>query len=109
MKYVFKIVIKKGHTTSEYIRAWEKGSKIIQQFPGARGTRLYKKIGEPSTLLAIADWKSKKYRDAALKGVDNVVKLGLDANKIVHAHRNYGKFFPIGEFEEVAKVFKCIL
>ena len=65
--YIFEIKIKPGHTIKEYVSAWKNGSKIIQKKPGARGTRLYRKIGEPNVLLAIAEWKSKKSRDEAMK------------------------------------------
>ena len=106
MKYIFKIKIKKGRTVEEYIKAWRRGSNIIQKFPGARGTRLYRNLGSPNNLIAIADWESKKARDAALEGVEGIKKLGPKDYKIVHAHRKYGKFIPIGAFEEIAKVVK---
>ena len=106
MKYIFEIKIKHGHSVEEYVKAWKKGSKIIQQFPGARGTRLYQKIGEPNVLIAIADWKSKEARDKAMVGIDNITRLDLDTNKVVHAHRKYGRLFPLGGFDEIAKVAK---
>ena len=39
-------------------------ASFTQQAPGARGTRLHRKIGDDRTLLAIASWDSKAARDA---------------------------------------------
>lgn len=64
MKYLFEVHIKPGHTAEEYADAWVRASRIIQQAPGARGTKLQRKIGDPDVLLAIATWDSKAARDA---------------------------------------------
>jgi hypothetical protein len=54
MKFIFEVRIKPGHTEAEYVKAWQKGSTIIQEQPGAQGTRLHRKVGEQGVLLAIA-------------------------------------------------------
>ncbi|WP_136253970.1 antibiotic biosynthesis monooxygenase family protein [Onishia niordana] len=64
MKYLFEVRIKEGHTAEEYADAWVRASELIQQAPGARGTELHRKIGDPDTLIAIAHWDSKASRDA---------------------------------------------
>src|SRR5690606_1405607 len=64
MKYIFEVHIKDGHTAEEYADAWVRASEIIQRAPGARGTELHRKIGDPRTLIAIASWDSKEQRDA---------------------------------------------
>jgi len=64
MIYVFEVTIKPGYTAEQYADAWVRTSEIIQQAPGARGTRLHRKIGEPDKLIAIASWDSKQDRDA---------------------------------------------
>ena len=64
MKFLFEVIIKPGHTAEQYADAWVRASEIIQRAPGARGTRLHRKIGEPDRLLAIASWDSKAARDA---------------------------------------------
>jgi quinol monooxygenase YgiN len=64
MKYVFEVRIKPGHTAEQYAEAWLRVSEILQRAPGARGTRLHRKIGDPLRLLAIASWESKAARDA---------------------------------------------
>lgn len=64
MKYIFEVRMKPGYAAEEYADAWVRASKLIQQAPGARGTELHRKIGEPDTLIAIANWESKEQRDA---------------------------------------------
>lgn len=64
MHYIFEVHIKPGHSPEQYADAWLRASAIIQQAPGAQGTRLHRKIGCPDTLLAIATWESKSARDA---------------------------------------------
>lgn len=64
MHFVFEVNVRPGYTAEQYAEAWVRASRIIQRAPGARGTRLHRKIGDPSTLLAIATWESKSARDA---------------------------------------------
>ena len=64
MKYIFEVRVKEGHSAEEYADAWVRASELIQQAPGAMGTELHRKIGEPDTLIAIARWQSKEHRDA---------------------------------------------
>lgn len=97
MKYIFEIVIKPGHQVDEYVAAWKRGSAIIQKRPGARGTRLYRKIGEPNRLLAIAEWDSKEARDKAMTDLDN---LDEETKNWVHKHEEFGEFIQIGAFDE---------
>lgn len=59
MKFIFEVRVKPGYTVEEYAESWVRASEVIQQTPGARGTRLHRKIGEPDVLLAIACWESK--------------------------------------------------
>jgi len=64
MIFVFEVHIRPGCTAEQYAQAWRRASRIIQQAPGARGTRLHRGIGDPGVLLAIAHWDSKAARDA---------------------------------------------
>ena len=64
MHFLFEVHVKPGYTAEQYADAWIRASEIIQQAPGARGTRLHRKIDEPDILLAIATWESKAQRDA---------------------------------------------
>lgn len=64
MKYIFEIRIREGYRAEQYADVWVKASELIQQAPGARGTELHRKIGDPNTLIAIARWDSKADRDA---------------------------------------------
>jgi heme-degrading monooxygenase HmoA len=64
MLYIFEVHIGPGYTPEQYADAWVRASTLIQRAPGALGTRLHRKIGEPDVLLAIASWESKAARDA---------------------------------------------
>jgi hypothetical protein len=96
MKFVFRIRIKPGHSADDYAAAWARASEIIQRAPGARGTRLHRRIGHPDELLAIASWDSKERRDAAPHDsqVDAILKEAAQ----------YVDIDLLGEFDEPAWV-----
>ncbi len=93
MKFVFEVRIKPGCTAEQYAKSWVRASEIIQRAPGARGTRLHRKIGEPSVLLAIAEWDSKAQRDAS-QGLDPRV------DEIIQSAAKYCDIRLLGEFED---------
>jgi antibiotic biosynthesis monooxygenase len=94
MKYVFEVRIKPGHTAEQYAAAWVSVSEILQRAPGAQGTRLHRKIGDPQRLLAIASWDSKASRDAMEQRRDPVVR------SILSEAAQHCDIVLIGEFEE---------
>ncbi|MDC0663652.1 antibiotic biosynthesis monooxygenase family protein [Marinobacter sp. SS21] len=94
MKYIFEIRIKDGHRAEEYADAWVRASELIQQAPGARGTELHRKIGDPNALIAIAHWDSKHDRDAMESRHDpRVADIIRSAAPFVEIRR-------LGEYEE---------
>ena len=94
MKFIFEVRMKPGYTVEEYAEGWVRASEIIQQTPGARGTYLHRKIGEPDTLLAIATWESKAHRDAKDDRGSETVRA------ILEKHAKHCDITVIGEFEE---------
>jgi len=94
MKFIFEVRVKPGYSVEEYALAWMQASEVIQRTPGARGTRLHRKLGEPDTLLAIASWESKAARDAKDDNRDAMVKA------IMEKHARFCEFKLIGEFED---------
>lgn len=94
MKYIFEVRIREGHTAEEYADAWVRASKIIQQAPGARGTELHRKIGDPNVLIAIASWDSKADRDA-MEGQHNP-----EVARIIRSAAPFCDITPLGEFED---------
>lgn len=86
--------MKPGYTVDQYAEAWVQASKIIQRTPGALGTHLHRKIGDPSTLLAVATWVSKAHRDAKDDRRDETVRATLDM------HSKNCEITIVGEFEE---------
>jgi heme-degrading monooxygenase HmoA len=94
MKYLFEVHIKPGHTAEQYAAAWVRVSEILQRAPGARGTRLHRKLGDPRTLLAIASWESKTARDAMEARRDETVRSILKETSVIC------EITVIGEFDE---------
>jgi heme-degrading monooxygenase HmoA len=78
MIFVFEIRTLPGYSAEEYAAAWVRASELIQRAPGARGTRLHRKIGEPACLIAIASWEDKAARDTADGQRDPRVQAILD-------------------------------
>jgi len=94
MKFLFAVHIKPGHTAEQYAAAWVRVSEILQRAPGARGTRLHRKLGDPNTLLAIASWESKAARDAMEARRDETV------HAILKEISGFCEITIIGEFDE---------
>jgi len=94
MKFIFEVRIREGHTVEEYADAWVRASELIQQAPGAMGTELHRKMGEPDTLIAIATWESKAARDAMESGRNP------DIADIIRRAAPGVDITPLGEFED---------
>lgn len=94
MKYIFEVYIKEGYTAEEYADAWVRASELIQRAPGALGTELHRKIGDPKTLIAIAHWDSKASRDAM------EAKHSPKVEEIIRSTAPFCEIRTVGEFEE---------
>ncbi len=94
MIFVFEVHVHPGHTAEAYAEAWVRASEIIQRAPGARGTRLHRKIGDDHKLLAIASWDSKTARDAMEADPSAEVK------RIIAEQAEFVDVHVIGEFED---------
>lgn len=94
MKYIFEIRIKEGYTAEDYADAWVRASERIQRAPGALGTQLHRKIGDPNALIAIAHWRSKADRDAMEAKRDPTV------NEVIKSAAPFVEIRPVGEFDE---------
>ncbi len=93
MHFIFEVHIRPGYTPEQYADAWVRASRIIQRAPGAQGTRLHRKIGEPDVLLAIATWESKAARDA------KEAKPSRQVDEIIAEQMPHVEIRVIGEFE----------
>lgn len=94
MLYLFEVHIKAGYTAEDYADAWVRASRLIQQAPGARGTRLHRKLDDPSVLIAIAQWDSKAERDAM------EAQHRPDVAAIIRSAAPFCDIRPLGEFDE---------
>lgn len=94
MIFVFEVTVRPGYSAEAYADAWVRASEIIQRAPGARGTRLHRKIGDDNTLLAIASWDSKARRDAMESNPSAEVR------RIIAEQAEFVDIRVIGEFED---------
>lgn len=94
MKFIFEVHIKPGHTAEQYAEVWVRVSEILQKAPGALGTRLHRKIGDPNVLLAIASWDSKASRDAMEQQRNDSVRT------LLQEAAQHCEIRILGEFEE---------
>lgn len=53
-----------------FIDDWQAGSDIIQTYPGARGTKLFRSAKTPGAIYAIAEWESKAAREGAFREIE---------------------------------------
>ncbi len=93
MHFIFEVHIRPGYTAEQYAEAWVRASRLIQRAPGARGTRLHRKIGQPDVLLAIATWETKAARDAMEARQDEEIR------SIIAGQAEFVDVRVIGEFE----------
>lgn len=94
MHFIFEVRVKPGYTAEQYADAWVRASRLIQQAPGAQGTRLHRRIGSSDSLLAIASWASKKDRDA-MEAARNP-----EIQRIIETQAEFVDITVIGEFED---------
>ena len=93
MHFIFEVHIKPGYTAEQYADAWLRASEIIQRAPGAQGTRLHRKIGDPNVLLAIATWESVEVRNAMEASQPEEVQA------IIASQAEFVDIHLVGEFE----------
>ena len=102
-RFVFEVAVRAGEE-ERFIQHWKNCSKHIQEYPGARGTRLHKKHGVGSTYVAIAEWDSKESRVAAM---DDIRKGESERAKRIQAcgnNEDYGDVTVLADLDEIARV-----
>ena len=92
MHYIFEVRAKPGYSIEAYAEGWMAASALIQRAPGARGTRLHRKIDEPDVALAIATWDSKHARDAMESNPPAAIKAIIEGQKPFVDIRFIGQF-----------------
>jgi len=93
MIFVFEVDVHSGYSEEAYAQAWVRASRLIQAAPGARGTRLHRRIGG-SGLLAIASWENKAARDAMESRQDERIAA------IIREQAEFVDIRVVGEFED---------
>lgn len=94
MHFVFEVHIRPGYSAEQYAAAWVRASELIQAAPGAAGTRLHRKLDDPTVLLAIASWHSKEDRDAMEANADPKIA------EIIAEQAEFVDVKLIGEFDD---------
>jgi hypothetical protein len=92
--YLFEVHPRAGYPPESYAEAWVEASRIIQQSPGARGTRLHRSLDRPGVLLAIASWESKAARD----GME--AQQARQVRDIIAGQAEFVEVRLIGEFDD---------
>ena len=101
---MYRVIIehhpKKGQEKA-LIKQWQKGSDVIQTYPGARGTKLFRDPNKPEILYAMADWETAEFREEAF---ENIKKEHADSEQIFHGYEAYlDSHETIGRFDLIAE------
>ncbi len=94
MIFLFEVHPRAGYAPENYAEAWVEASRIIQQAPGARGTRLHRSLDRPGVLLAVASWESKAARNAMESNQAEQVR------EIIANQAEFVEVRLIGEFDD---------
>ncbi len=70
-RYIWKIKLYEPSKEEDFINHWREGSKILQEYDGARGTHLHRVRDEPGSFFAVAEWESQAARDAMDKDANH--------------------------------------
>ena len=94
-RVIFEQHVKPGEE-ADFIARWQENSDVVQTYPGALGSRLFRSLGKPAILHAMADWESKDARIAATEAI----LTRTDAETILHSHEAHVTHTVIvGEYE----------
>lgn len=106
-RFVFEIKVRPGQDET-FIEHWCEGSKPIQEYPGARGTRLHKKRDEENTYIAIAEWESLEARRAAIKEINEGVTARAKRVKAWRNNEDFGEVTIVGELDEIDRALPLL-
>ncbi len=84
-RVIFEHHPKKGQE-EDFIKQWQIGGDIIQTYPGARGTKLFRDKNKPEILYAMAEWESKEARD---KAIETIHAEREDSEYVLQGHEQY--------------------
>jgi hypothetical protein len=99
-RFIFGVRFRSEEALAAFIPHWEATSRIIQQEPGACGTKLHRLQGELA-VLAIAEWTSKEARDNAFIAIE---KKYHSAHPVRQSNSQFGDVFIVGNADEICTV-----
>lgn len=88
-RFVFLARVKDDCTQEQYVEAWREGSAVIQQEPGALGTKLYEVPGT-RFLIAVALWESEEARLASAEKLGRIDDANSDPLSVTQRHKLFG-------------------
>lgn len=90
-KFIWKIELNPDVSEQEFIDHWREGSTILQEYPGALGTRMHPVRDEPRSFFAVAEWESQEARDAMQADVDaGGSERGQRWQALAHKNEDFG-------------------
>ena len=104
-RFVFGVRFKTEKDLENYVKFWTESSRLIQEEPGAQGTRLHRVEGE-LTVFAVAQWESKEARDRAF---ENLERKYASEHPLNRDDGEFGEVFIIGGGSEIDAVFPSVL
>jgi hypothetical protein len=63
-RYIWHIKLYDPTREEAFVKHWREGSRILQEYKGARGTHIHRVRGEPGAFFLVAEWESQLARDA---------------------------------------------
>lgn len=96
VKFIFAAQVLPNFTEEQYVKAWQRGSAIIQRQKGAMGTILHRGA-KPGNLLAIASWESTEARETAMQQLSQA---DSETQEILSKHEQLAKITVFGYYNE---------
>ena len=102
--FIWKIKLKDESVRDAFIQNWHAATVVLQEYPGAAGTTVYKSIDEENTYVIIALWESKAARD--FMEADTKTGKSDRAKRWREFSKNdaFGEVTIVGRGEEIDKV-----
>lgn len=102
-KFIWKIKISDESQVKPFIANWREASIVLQEYAGARGTRLHKSCDDPLELYTIAEWDSKADRDAMEADRISGSERGKRWDALMKNH-DFGAVKPVARLEQIEEI-----
>jgi hypothetical protein len=69
-RFIWKIRLYDHIADDDFIANWHYASMVLQEYPGAKGTRIHRMHGEERSYFLVAEWAFKEARDDMQAEID---------------------------------------